>query len=310
VTGIGALINRQAGAMRRNPAWTHRMQAMLPPGHVLVTSATEEVVPALEKLRTLGVETLMLCGGDGTVGQTLTDLLENWPEALRPRIVLAPGGTVNTISKSLGANANPVKLLERLVSGGPMRAETQRPLMRARSAEGLVRAGMIFVIGVGVRFLRMYYQDTRPGALGAARVIARVVSSSLVSGRLAREMFSAAPVRIRVDDQTLDYDHFTAMAAGTVRHIGIGFQPFSMADRDPQRFHFAFSDARSSRLVRELPALRRGLIRDDSCVEHHCAKRVTMEFDAPEPWSFDADIYAPTCELTLDTTEPLRFCVP
>lgn len=310
MTEIGALINRQAGGVRRNPSWTQRMQTILPPGHVVVTSAAEEVVPALEKLRALGVETLMVCGGDGTVGETLTALLECWPQALRPRIVLAPGGTVNTISKSLGAHANPVTLLERLVSGGPMRVETQRPLIRARSAEGLSRAGMIFVNGVGVRFLRMYYDSTTPGALGAAKVIARVVSSSLVSGRLAREMFSPAPVRIRVDDQTLDYDHFTAMAAGTVRHIGIGFQPFSMADRDPHRFHFAFSDARSARLVRELPALRRGLIRDDSCVEHRCAKRVTMEFDSPEPWSFDADIYAATCELTLDTTAPLRFCVP
>jgi len=310
VTEIGALINRQAGGVRRNPAWTHRMQAMLPPGQVVVTSAAEEVVPALERLRTIGVETLMVCGGDGTVGKTLTALLECWPEALRPRIVLAPGGTVNTIAKSLGANADPVKLLERLVSGGPMRIETERPLLRARSAEGLVRAGMIFVNGVGVRFLRMYYEGARPGALGAAHVVARVVSSGLVSGRLARKMFSPAAVRIRVDDQALDYDHFTAMAAGTVRHIGIGFQPFSMADRDPHRFHFAFSDAPSTRLVRELPALRRGRIRDDSCVEHHCAKRVTMEFDAPEPWSFDADVYAPTCELTLDTTAPLRFCVP
>ena len=61
-----------------------------------------------------------------------------------------------------------------MVSGGPMRIETERPLLRAGSAEGLVRAGMIFVNGVGVRFLRMYYEDARPGALGAVRVVARV----------------------------------------------------------------------------------------------------------------------------------------
>jgi diacylglycerol kinase family enzyme len=305
---IGALVNRQAGSIRRNPEWVARMEALLPAGHLLTTATADDVAPALASLRDAGVETLLVCGGDGTVGGTLTTLLDGWPDP--PTVVLAPGGTVNTIAKSLGADAGPVELLERLVSGRPLRHEAVRPLVRARTAEGLVRAGMIFVNGVGVRFLRMYYEDSSMGPRGAASVVARVVASSAVRGRLARETFASAPVRLHVDGRALELERFTVMAAGTVRDIGIGFRPFVFADRDPGRFHFAVTDASSARLVRELPALYRGRIREGSCVANYCAERVEMTFDAPEPWSFDADVHPPTHQLELAATPPLRFGVP
>jgi diacylglycerol kinase family enzyme len=231
---------------------------------------------------------------------------------------MAPGGTVNTIARSLGADANPPILLERLVGEGRerlvgedgARTEFDRPLLRVRSADGIDRVGMIFANGVGVRFLQMYYEDSGHGPLGAASVVARIVASSVVRGRLAREMFSAVATRVHVDGVALDLERFTAMVAGTVHHIGIGFRPFSMADRDPHRFHFAISEASSIQLVRELPGLGRGYVGPKSRVDHYCAGRVEMEFDHPELWSMDADIFPPTHQLVLEATDPIRFCVP
>jgi diacylglycerol kinase family enzyme len=168
---------------------------------------------------------------------------------------------------------------------------------------------MIFANGVAVRWLRMYYDDSSRGVAGAASVVARIATSALVGGALARAMFAAFEAAVEVDGEALAGDRFTVLAAASVTHIGLGFPAFHTAGRDPDRFHLAATSAGAARLVAELPALRLGAHGPRSCIEHHAARRVHVRFGAPQPWSLDADLYPPAPELVLSASHPLLFLV-
>jgi len=304
---IGVLVNARAGRVRRDPGLIDRLQQHVPEGQLHATGSVEEIGPALDALRDAGIDTLAVIGGDGSAGGTLNVLVDRWPEPTWPRVLLTPGGTVNTISHSLGATGSPAALVERLCRTPAAFIESRRPLVRATPEDGPPQAGMIFANGVAVRWLELYYNDSRLGVLGATQVVARIAASALVGGELARRVFTPAAARIEVDGIPLDCDRFTVAAASSVPHIGLGFRPFYTAGSDPRRFHFALTSAPAVRLVRELPLLRIGSARPGSCVAHHSARRVHLCFETPQPWSIDADLHPETTALELEATGPLRF---
>lgn len=302
----GVLVNLRAGSTRQDPAPLERLRALVPAERIQLTEREAEIAPALDALRETGVDTLVLVGGDGTVGGTLTELLARWPETELPSILLTPGGTINTIARSLGASARPDRLVQRLLERGA-RAQTRRPLVQARSAEGLCRSGMIFANGAAVRWLRLYYGASPRGVSGAASVVARVVGSAGVGGGLAGRIFQRAAVTIELDGEPLAHERFTVVAASSVRHIGLGFQPFPLAGRDPERFDFAITEASAGRILIELPALRLGIPLRHSCIRHRAARSVRMRFAEAQPWAIDADVFPEAQELELRATRPLRF---
>jgi diacylglycerol kinase (ATP) len=305
---IGVLVNARAGAARRDPAFIERVAARLPAGCMRATWSAEEIGSALDALREREPEVLALVGGDGTVGGTLTQLLERWPADTRPAVALAPGGTVNTIARALGARGGPDVYLRRLAERGA-REVSLRPLVRVRADHGDARSGMIFAMGAAVRWLEIYYGDSSLGVRGAASVVGRVLASTSVGGALARRVFAPAPASIEVDGEPLDLARFTVLGASSVRDVGLGFRPFHSAGRDPERFHFLASEAGAVRLALELPAFRLGLDAPGSCLRHHCARRVSLRLPEPQPWSIDADLQPLSRSLEIEATEPLRFVV-
>lgn len=304
---IGSIVNARAGRARRDPGLITRLQEHIPEERVCTTHSVADIAPALDALRTAGVDTLVVVGGDGSVGGTLSVLVERWPAECWPRILLAPGGTVNTIPQSLGASGTPDALVVRLAQSPESFAESPRPLVRATPDSGPPHAGMIFANGVAVRWLELYYNDSPLGVVGATQVVTRIAASALVGGSLARRVFAPTAAQVEVDGQPIDPDDFTVMAASSVLHIGLGFRPFHTAGTDPERFHFAITNAPARNLVRELPALRAGRVRTNSRIAHRAAQHVRMRFETPQPWSIDADVHPETTALELSATAPLRF---
>jgi diacylglycerol kinase family enzyme len=305
----GAVVNANAGQARQDPGLVGRLRTLLGEARVVPTREPEEIGPALDALREAGVNRLVLVGGDGTVGGTLSELLDRWPEPSLPSVLVTAGGTVNTIAKSLGCGGAPDRVLARILEHGP-RELSPRPLVAVTAPGGESRSGMIFANGVAVRWLRMYYEESSRGVAGASSVVARIVASAAVGGALARRMFAPAEASVEVDGRSLDRHQFTVMAASSCAHLGLGFAPFRLAGRDPHRFHFAITDAKASRIAAEMPAVRIGVKPPGSCIEDHAAQHVRLRFPEPQPWSVDADVYPPARELELRATRPLRFLLP
>jgi diacylglycerol kinase family enzyme len=303
----GVIVNARARRAGRDPRLAERLHRHLPEEFVHFTYNADDLTHALDDLRRLAIDTLVLVGGDGTIGGTLTPLVEKWGSEPLPRIAVVAGGTVNTIAHSLGAHAAADQVVERILSERPPREESVRSLIRVEPAQGPTRAGLIFGNGVAARWLDLYYRGDDLGPVAAGALVLRIAFSALAGSTLAEKLFEPREVEIRVDGTKVDARRFTITGAGSVRDVGLGFQPFLSAGTDPGTFHFLHTDASAARLCAELPALRLGFYGSRSCLRHHRARTVEMRFAAPEPWSIDADLYPPTDAIRLSAWAQLRF---
>lgn len=302
------IANARARRAGRDGRLAERLHRHLPAEYVHFTRSAEEVETAVAALRRLGIEHLVLVGGDGTVGGTLTPLVALWGEDPLPCVSLVAGGTINTIAAALGASASAVYVVQCILDGAVPSLDTIRPLIRAvPDGDGEARGGLIFANGVGARWLELYYRGDALGPVAAAGLVGRIASSAFFRTRLARDLFAPRPVEIEVDGEPLDAREFTIAGAASVRDVGLGFRPFHTAGSDLEHFHFLHTAASAARLCVELPALRLGLHGPASCLEHHPARRVELRFETPEPWSMDADLYPPAKTLKLSAGAPVRF---
>jgi len=295
---------RRAG---RDSRLGERLRRLVPADFVHFTRDESEVDAALAQLHALGIEHLVLVGGDGTVGGTLTPLVARFGESPLPRVSLVAGGTINTIAHSLHAHASAEQTVRRILEDAKPRLDSVRPLIRVEPDTGAARGGLIFANGVAARFLERYYRREELGVVAAAGLVGRIAGSALLRTRLARDLFAPRRIEIAVDGAPLDAHAFTVAGASSVRDIGLGFRPFLSAGIDPEHFHFLYSAASAARLSVELPALRLGFHGPTSCLHHHAARRVELRFESPEPWSMDADLYPPATTLQLSAWAPIRF---
>jgi diacylglycerol kinase family enzyme len=212
---------------------------------------------------------------------------------------------VNTIARSLGARGTPDETLQRLL-GGELRERRRAPVRI--SADGAAPLfGFLFVNGVGVRFLELYYAGAT-GPVGAFSVVARLAGSALLSGPLARRTFAPFEAALEVDGECVERRHFTVIAAGAVRHIGLGFAPFHSAGSSPDRIHLATTDATAAQLVSDLPALRAGM--RGRHLEHFACRCAELRLATPLAWSLDAELFPPARRLAIGAGPALRILEP
>jgi diacylglycerol kinase family enzyme len=305
VTRPGVLINANARSARRDPGLVERLRAMVAPEYVCATQRADEIVPAISALLDRDVDALVIVGGDGTLPHTLTPLLHRYDAMSLPPFVPTLGGTVSTVAHSLGARGTPERTLAALLAGELH--EHRRAVLRVSADGAEPHFGFLFVNGVGVRFLELYYQSSL-GPRGAFSVVSRISASALVGGALARRTFAPFAAELDVDGARQTARHFTMLAAGAVTHLGLGFAPLYTAGSDPERIHLAATGASAARLALELPALRLG--GRGSCLDHFPCRRVDLHLDEPLAWSLDAELLPPARRLELSAGPVLRFLCP
>jgi diacylglycerol kinase family enzyme len=303
----GVLVNARARRALKDRSLRERLLRLVPDEYVHFTHEQGEVDGALTKLRELGIEQLVLVGGDGTVGGTLTPMLRIFADRAPPTVTLALGGTINTIARSLDADRIAEHTLERLLDDARPTHDQVRPVVCVQPEGGEPRAGLIFVSGVAARWLELYYEGDDLGPRAAASLVGRIARSALFGTRLARELFESRRVAIVVDGEHLEVERFTVMGVSSVRDVGLGFRPFRTAGSDPERIHFLYTDAGAARVCLELPAQRFGIPGPATCLNHYSARAIELRFAVPEAWSLDADLFPATASLRISAGPQIRF---
>lgn len=200
-----------------------------------MTSSLDELHDALERSREAGVDTIAILGGDGTNHLVLSECLRIFGESALPRFVFLRGGTMNTVANGVGVARLPSeKLFERLLRArdrGETGPESWRRVMHVGE-----EVGFLFGVGAVHGFLAEYYGTGNPSPVTAASTLLRGAASALVGGETVKRMAKPFTGRVVFDDHRWEPRAYTAVTAGTVDQIGLGFRPFYRMQDCPGAF--------------------------------------------------------------------------
>ena len=294
--GIGIINNPHSRRNRRYPEQMRRLGYILGQHDAFeLTNRIEDVSEVARQFRDGGIDILALNGGDGTNHVTLTKFIEAYEGEPLPKIALLRGGTMNTVSVSLGIKGTPSTLLANLVdkyyTGQPFET-SERDVLKITD-EHDTRYGFIFGNGVISNFLEMYYGTGRPSPSVAAALVAKGVSQmALGGGPMVDALFKPFRAELEFDDgQHWPEQDYQAVMASTVDQIGMGFRPFIRCEERPHAFHLIGVATDAAGVVGALPRIRLGLPLDPEAFRGAVSQEVTFRSSEPIVYTIDGDMH-------------------
>ncbi|HNR86945.1 MAG TPA: diacylglycerol kinase family protein [Spirochaetota bacterium] len=303
---IGIIINPHAKKNKRariNPLNRYReLGGDL--ADVRATQSLDEVFTVAESFKKSGIEYLGICGGDGTLHHVLSRFMYVYRDAPLPPIVILKGGTMDTVSRSIGlTGAGPEimrRLMDRLADGGAIDLFS-RDTIRIGD-----RYCFLFGLGLTSNFLTEYYRGGDTGPLKAVTVALKGIASGIL-GLRSGNLFTRFTGRVIVNGEELWFSDFLGILAGTVEEIGIGFRPLSRAYERDGAFHTIFAGCKPITVALQVNRFRTGRpLRDPNY--HDC---VTDRFIVTGPPKFqymmDGDLYEANSTLTVESGPAVRL---
>lgn len=303
---LGVVINPHARGARRDPALLERVATQLDAGDDVAAPTTPEALRAqLGAWRARGLSTLAVYGGDGTGHRVVSEVMRAWPEEL-PEVLWLTGGTMNTVSRSMGQRGSPQGQLAAFLAArrsGQRLARTRRWPLRVDGEQH----GFLFGVGIVQRFIEVYEDGPQPSPLKAAWTLARAVASAFVGGPFAERFFRGVPLRVRADDHAWPERAWRILTVGAVDQIGLGFAPTPGVLTAPGRMEVYASAASPIAFARSLPALFRGGGGHGPDDARQTCARLVLEGDGPIAYNLDGDLSVGGATVVVETTRPVTF---
>jgi diacylglycerol kinase family enzyme len=298
---ILVVVNCKAGGVIQLPSLPADLRRIVGShGRVVATQRPGDVSKAIAQGLQDGVDTVALCGGDGTSRVALTALAEAYGARPWPRIALLSGGTLNTIARNLGCHAPAGRQLKRLLaSEKPL--IMRRPLLRVND-----HVGFIFGAQTVARILAAYY-ERGASPRGAVLLALRMVSGAAVRSRFVRDLFQPATTDVTADGRSVGRFRFTGLVASVVPVPAVGMRVLHRATEDGG-FHLIGTEQTASGILPEVGRLWVGLPVTTMSVDL-VARQASMSFQEPMPFTVDGDLFAAR-RVDLTATAPIEVMAP
>jgi diacylglycerol kinase family enzyme len=266
------------------------------------TENCEGIPQALAALANQEVDVLALNGGDGTVQQTLTEILGNSLFAHPPLIAPLRGGRTNMSALDIGSRHSPITALSSLIeaarNGSLDKRIVERAVLRVElGPERVVQYGMFFGVGVIHRAIelthRMFPKGRAQGVFGSGLVLGTLVTRAAFGS--VTDLLTPDRMEILMDGQPLEQEEFQLVIATTLERLFLKIRPFWGQEAAPLRFTAIAAGATRS-LAAAIGILRgqpppyvtldagytsRNVYRVELCLD--CGLTVDGEMFAPQP---------------------------
>jgi diacylglycerol kinase family enzyme len=271
----------------------------LEPGQYSVPETLDELTHEIRQIGQPDIKYLGILGGDGTIHQVITALINNTAPPY-PSVLALRGGTMNSVANNVGQIEAPEKILEefllKLASGAepagalkyPIRVSEQ-PLEASSGAENQ-RTSYCFTFanGVIVRFFAEYYNHPNPGFNHAVRLLLRIFSRGMLSTRGSKNFLAPVEMEIRAGSQEVPSGKVNLVVASSLDNPVLWFRPFGQELNGRPQFHCIVNAMERKEIVRNMWDLFVG-----KC--HHPLNWVQMiqeiEINSSEGYTMDGEVY-------------------
>jgi hypothetical protein len=306
---LAVITNRGSTLNARHNGWIEPWLAGQPDVHHLLISGEADLGPALARCHELGVEVLVINGGDGTASLVFTALLADGARPA-PALALLPSGKTNMTAIRWGMGANKEEGLARLLDlrrrGEVSHHIEDRTLLGVDDGNGgPVRYGAFFgaadVID-GIMFCRRHlYPLPLPHGISHAAALAVLIWRCLVKAG------EGSDVVVQEHNALLEAGRFFIIGATALDEMLLGMRP-TPADGPELSSSFHYMSLRpGSGALRALPGFLRRRIAPVRGLTVRRAQRLNLRFSGA--YTIDGEIYEAQSDrpLVLDATRSLRF---
>jgi diacylglycerol kinase family enzyme len=303
---IGVITNPRAGKNVENSVRIERLKRILGRDGIFhETQTREEISNAAREFRRLGIDILVIDGGDGTLHHTLSAFIPIYHDTDLPPIVLLRGGTMNTVARSLG-----IKGLSEAILGGILSTVKKGgsfEVVRTNILKVNDRYGFIFGVGFPVSLLKAYYRGAGRGKWKTIRVLLKILYSTLKKKDVESNFFHVFKAEIRLDEEKLPAGKFTAILGATVKDVGLGFKPTRRAGEREGVFQILCCDMGPERTGLTVFKALLGMELMDSRLLDRLATRCTITVEKPVDMQIDGEIFKDQKEICLHVGPAIRF---
>jgi diacylglycerol kinase family enzyme len=233
---------------------------------------------------------VVLAGGDGSYMEGLSALRRAFGDAMPP-VALAPGGTVATIARNLGAGGATGPWCESVLAAVSADAPRTReaPTLHVTDDAGGDRVGFIFGAGLVARFFEVYDAAPRQGVGPAARIAARVLVGSVVGGKLAKQVLAPVAARLEIDGAPATGGAWSLVLASVLRDVGLRVRATYRAGEAAGTFHAVASALTARGLATQVPRVLTGRRMGGAGHVDMLARELCVRFDEPAGYILDGD---------------------
>lgn len=308
MAGIGVILNPHSKRYRKNPEKLKRMGFIIgDKGSFAPTQDLHDIRRVAEEFKKKEIDILALSGGDGTNHVTLTNFIQVYGDRPLPKITFLRGGTLNTVAYSIGISGSPEKILSDLL----FKYHEDEPFKTAEIDIMNINGQYGFIWGCGViyKFMEAYYKNGIPSPMQAVMTLTKAIGSALMNGSFACRMFERFDAEVTVDGEKWPFKNYSAIFAGSVPHLGLGFKVFYLA-KESQKFHAAGFSLPPRSVLRYVPFMYLG--RPSGCEDllESAASEMSVQLAQPVAYTIDGDMYPPTHRFEIKKGPRLSVIIP
>jgi YegS/Rv2252/BmrU family lipid kinase len=242
--------SRGGATARRWPAVEAKLRAALGAIEVEATRGPRDAERIAREGVRAGIELLIVAGGDGTLSETAAGLLGAGLGGYA-EIAPLPLGTGGDFVRGLGLPTDVDAAIARIAAGKARRIDAGRIAFHDRQGRPAT-THFLNIASLGVSGLVTELVNQAPKALGGRL-------SFLIGTLRAIARWRAAPVRLRVDGETVHEGPLDLAAVANGSHFGGGMRVAPAARADDGLFDVVWIRGSSrAKLVRNLPSLYDG----------------------------------------------------
>lgn len=307
--GIGVISNRNARLNKLYPKIRDRIAFVVGRGgEVASTGSLDDAHKAIEEFKRFDIDMVAISGGDGTAHRTIELMIQVYGDAALPPILLLPTGTQNMVPNSFGIRDSGVATLllaqARYRHNLPLRC-LRRNLLRVNGHHSFMLG-----IGIGPRFLKVYYDRGDTTHLGGAKLLGEYGLGAVRGEQAALDLVAPIQTRFRADQGRWREMPCHTIFCSFIEELSLRFKCFPRAGWDEGLFECLLMEGPPHWVVRGLPYLWIGSTRQFKGVERSMARSMEFRLGKPEHYTLDGEVYEPTDRFQVRAGPELRFVVP
>ncbi|MBC7661765.1 MAG: hypothetical protein H7249_18885 [Chitinophagaceae bacterium] len=305
--GIGIIANPHSKLNKRSPHTLSLMAEVVGQNGIFtITRDLDHLDETLKSYKKQEISVLGINGGDGTISQIITRMVQIYGSKPYPLLVVLRGGTMNLIAAQLSVSGTPLENINKLVA--LVKSKKTLPTQRLSTLKINDIYGFLYADQSSTAILEEFYRK-KSGHLGAAWLATRLACSFLVKGTLIKSVVKEHGLKATFEPAgTLDRKVLGCFA-GTITKFPLGFPFLPLARRYPNHFQVTAVTCLADSLLWNLPLILLVQKEGKSLGKvSFCVHEARLDYEGEAHFTVDGEIYAaPKGDILIEAGPSLRF---